>query len=63
MKLVTRLAAAGVLPVAPERLSDDGVVGLLESLGLLVESGQVPLHNLLHPEQRRVLLHGSEINN
>ena len=52
-----------MLPVTPERLAQDRVVGLLEALGLLVEAGQVPLDNLLHPHQRRVLLHSSEINN
>ena len=59
----TRLAAARMLPVTPERLAQDRVVGLLEALGLLVEAGQVPLDNLLHPHQRRVLLHSSEMNN
>ena len=59
----TRLAAARMLPITPERLSQDRVVGLLEALGLLVEAGPVPLDNLLHPHQRRVLLHSSEMNN
>ena len=62
MVIETCLAATRMLPITPERLAQDRVVGLLEALGLLVEAGQVPLDNLLHPHQRRILLHSSEMN-
>ena len=47
-----------MLPVASECFAQDGVVRFLEALRLLVESGEVPLHDGLHPDERFILFDG-----
>ena len=49
------LASVLMLPVAAERFANDGVVRLLQTFRLFVESGQIPLHYRSHPRQGRFL--------
>lgn len=58
---VERFRSVRMLPGAPERLAQDGVVGLLQPLRLLVEPAQVVADHVFHPQERVVLSHDSEM--
>jgi len=49
---------ARVLPEAAEDLAQDGVVRLLQTSRILVETGQVELHDEFHAVKGIIFLHG-----